>query len=260
MVKQSPERATASARRAAMRTQRAGEHPSAQRKLLVRVGVAAAVVLALVAGLVVGAWYNNRPAQTASGEVVIGAAAPANATPAGAVRVGRTDAPVTVGIFTDFICPYCKTFEEANAETLSALLQAGKVKVEIYPLTFLDGASQGTRYSTRAANAFATIANADPNVAWNFYQLLYAHQPAEGSTGLTDTQLAQLAEQAGASKDLVAAFGKLAYRGWTDEVTRTWFPERVQGTPTVWINQTPFEGNPYSAGPLAEAIEKAIAG
>ncbi|HQY98943.1 MAG TPA: DsbA family protein [Propionicimonas sp.] len=261
MAKNSQELRTASSRRAALREQRAGEQQAAQRKrLVVRISVVAAAVLALVAGVAVGAIVNNRTAQTASGEVVIGAAAPANATTDGAVRVGSADAPVTVSIFTDFMCPYCKTFDEANAEALSTLLQADRVSVQVYPLTFLDAASQGTRYSMRAANAFATVANADPNLAWNFYQLLYAHQPAEGTTGLSDTQLIQLAEQAGASKEVAAAIGKLAYRAWTDEVTKSWYPERVQGTPTILVNGTRFEGDPYSAGPLAQAIEKAVAG
>ena len=62
---------------------------------------------------------------------------------------------MTVSIFTDFV-PVLQTFDEANAEALSTLLQADRVSVQVYPLTFLDAASQGTRYSMRAANAFAT--------------------------------------------------------------------------------------------------------
>ena len=252
---------SASSRRAALRDQRANEAAQANRKrLLVRVGAVVAVVAALVAGLAVGAYFNSRPAESASGQVVIAATGPANSTSDGAVRIGKADAPVTVSIFTDFMCPYCKTFEEANAEMLSALLQSGKAKVDIYPFTFLDGASQGTRYSTRSANAFATIANANADQAWSFYQLLFAHQPDEGTTGLSDAQLAQLGEQAGASKEVVASFSKLAYRDWTDEVTRQWFPARVKGTPTVKINGVVFEGDPHTEGPLAEAIQKALVG
>jgi len=252
---------SASSRRAALREQHAHEAANANRKrLLVRVGAVVAVVAALVAGLAVGAYVNNRPDDSASGPVAIGATGPANATPDGAVRIGKADAPVTVSVFTDFMCPYCKTFDEANAEALSALLQSGKAKVDVYPLTFLDNQSQGSRYSTRAANAFATIASTSPDQAWSFYQLLFAHQPAEGTTGLSDVQLAQLGEQAGASKEVVASFGKLAYRSWTDEVTRQWFPKRVQGTPTIKLNGVVFDGDPYTAGPLAEAIQKVLGG
>src|SRR3954462_390182 len=52
------------------------------------------------------------------------------------------------------------------------------------------------RSPARAANAPAAVANYAPDQFYAFHSLLYGHQPAEGSTGLTDDQLISYAKQA----------------------------------------------------------------
>src|SRR5688572_12908229 len=77
---------------------------------------------------------------------------PANLTATGAIPVGRPAAPVTVEIVLDYMCPACGKFEQSNGGELDRLIQAGTAKVELRPISFLDRTSQGSRYSTRAAN------------------------------------------------------------------------------------------------------------
>lgn len=78
--------------------------------------------------------------------------------------MGKADAPVTVEIYFDYMCPACGAFEAANGDELDRLLEAGVVRVELRPLSFLDDQSNGTAYSTRAANAIATVADAAPGI------------------------------------------------------------------------------------------------
>src|SRR5919112_5264759 len=83
-------------------------------------------------------------------------------TPAAAVDQGTAFAvgsgPVTVDIYEDFMCPICREFETASGATLKQLAANGKVTIRYHPIAILDEASNGTRYSTRAAAAAAAAA------------------------------------------------------------------------------------------------------
>jgi protein-disulfide isomerase len=200
-------------------------------------------------------WSFVRPgsAGVAAGALV----APVGASDAGAVVVGDPNAKVTVSIYADFMCPYCGQFERANGDDLTAAVDSGKAKLEIHPMAFLDPQSSGAKYSTRAANAFVTVANADPALAWKFDRLLYVNQPEEGSSGLTDAQLVDYAKQAGVPDSVTATFSKQTYVPWVQKITDQAFDSGITGTPTVKINGQVFSGDVYSAGPLAAAIDQA---
>jgi protein-disulfide isomerase len=158
------------------------------------------------------------------------------------------------------MCPYCGQFERANGSALAAAVDNGTARLEVHPMAFLDDLSSGTRYSTRAANAFAAVANHDAATALAFSQLLFAQQPAENSAGLTDATIADLASRAGAPSDVVAAFSTQAYQPWVAKITKQAFDSGITGTPTVKINGQAFTGDLYTAGPLAEAIKAAANG
>ena len=75
------------------------------------------------------------------------------------------------------------------------------MSLEIYPLNFLlDGASLGSKYSTRAGNLLACVVEEQPDVAFALHTRLRSLevQPKEGTTGLSDEQLLEEAEAAGA--------------------------------------------------------------
>lgn len=244
--------------RAALREQRERQ-AAAQRRLsrIVRTTwIAGITAIAVLIGVMVWAVAGNRSATPApsSGAVV----APANATDTGALRFGT--GPVTVSVYADFMCPFCGQFERANGEALQSAVAAGTVKLEVHPMAFLDAQSAGSKYSTRAANAFITVASSDPDAALRFNQLLFANQPAEGSSGLSDDRLAALATQAGASADVVASFKEQRFVPWVNQLTQQAFDSGVTGTPTVKINGQPFTGDLYTPGPLANAIQQAASG
>ncbi|CAI9408607.1 DsbA family protein [Nocardioides sp. T2.26MG-1] len=216
--------------------------------VLVILGLLVAIVLAVVA-----ATRGDDDPPAASGKVVV----PANGNASGAVPVGEPGAPVTVEIYYDYMCPACGAFEAANGGELDRLLEDGTVRVELRPISFLDQQSSGTEYSTRAANAFATVSDGAPDSVWDFHAALYAHQPAEGSKGLSDGEIATIAEDAGVPADVIDRFTDRTYDGWVASVTEKAFASGIDGTPTIKIDGAVFTGDVYTKGPLTQAIESA---
>jgi len=253
-----PQPPTGGSRRDSLRQQRLADQQRARRRTVaVRVGIAvvvAAVVIAVVTGIAFTA--GSRPTATPTPVAQTTASAPGAVDASGAILLGDASASTTVTIYTDFICPYCGEFDRANSAVLSEAVASGAAKLQIYPLNFLDASSKGTKYSTRAANAFATVANSDPGAALALYQSLYEHQPAENTTGLSDQQIADLATQAGVPADVVASFADQTFASWVSEMTANQLPT-IQGTPTILINGTAFEGDPYHAGPFETALKAA---
>jgi protein-disulfide isomerase len=218
------------------------------------VGSVVIVGLVVTIGVAIGKAATHDPAARPSiGKVV----APANVTPNGTIPVGKADAPVTVTVYYDYMCPACGKFEHANAGELTRLVENGVARVELHPLAFLDTQSGGTKYSTRTANAIATVADAAPDRVWDFHNALYDHQPAEGSTGLDDDTIAQIAESTGVPAPVTARFTDGTYRSWVTSVTDHAMKAGVDRTPTVFINDTRFDGDVFSTGPLTDAIEAA---
>jgi protein-disulfide isomerase len=200
------------------------------------------VVVAVVVVLVVGITVIVR--QAAHDQAVAGAASPggvpANLQADGGIvsitgtpPAGKT--PVTVELWEDFQCPACRAFEDANHTQLEAWAKQGVVKLVYKPVAFLDRAST-TNYSTRALIAAAAVVDSDPAVFTAFHDLLYTNQPEEGSAGLTDAKLADLAARAGASRDVVVkALSSQQYKAWTVQRTDE-FTKKFTGTPTVLVD------------------------
>jgi len=235
---------------------RAAEAAKRQRRRMRILTIAGAVVIGGLIGAIVFAVVRSAggeqtpPAAVSSGALV----APTGATEAGALTVGKPDAPVTLDVYLDYMCPYCGRFERANSAELDRLVADGTVRVQLYPLSFLDKASNGTRYSTRAANAVATVADRAPDKLLAFNAALFANQPEEHSPGLTDERIAELARNAGVSVQVVDVFGQRIFEPWIATATDASFKSGIQGTPTVKIDGQVFKGDLYAAGPLTQAI------
>ncbi len=260
MSKQKAPIARGQAREALRRRQQQQEAAQKRMRVIVRTAwIAGVTAIAAIVAITVWVVANARSSNSANAPV--GAlVAPARATEAGAILFGKDDAAVTVSVYADFMCPFCGQFERANGEPLQAAVAADTVKLEIHPMSFLDSQSAGAKYSTRAANAFVTVADADPAAALRFNQLLFANQPGEGTNGLSDQQIATLASQAGASSQVVASFGEQRFVPWIEQLTQQAFGSGITGTPTVTINGQPFTGDLYTPGALTAAIQRAASG
>ena len=140
----------------------------------------AAVVLAglFIAGAVL--WNGSHPAQQ-------GAAPTApkvnvkDVKTGGDPFIGRADALVTIAVWSDFQCPFCKKFE---VETLSQIIKnyvdTGKVKVVFLDFTFLGSDS------TEAALYNRAVWNLYPEryLAWR--EAMFNAQDDEGDQGFGD--------------------------------------------------------------------------
>jgi protein-disulfide isomerase len=210
------------------------------------------LVVAIVVALVNAAGRDDPP--TGAGKAVV---APAGATAAGGLALGVASAPVRLEVFLDYMCPFCGRFERANNADIERLVADGTVRLDLHILSFLDKTSSGTRYSTRAANAVVTVFDRAPDRVLAFHRALFASQPAEGSSGLTDDQIGALAADAGVPPDVVAAFHEETFQPWIAQTTEAAFAGGITGTPTVRINGERFEGDLYTAGGLTAAINAA---
>jgi protein-disulfide isomerase len=214
----------------------------------VGVGVLVALLVAVVAVLLRDPAPTDRAPRTADGAVV----APSGLGPEGSIAIG--DGPVTVTVYFDYLCPACGAFEEANGATLQQLLLSEDVTVDLRPIAFLDHLSEGTEYSTRSANALATVVDVDPDHVWSFHRALYAHQPSEGTEGLTDDQLSGIARDVGVPSEVAALFAEGRHEGWVAQQTARAFASGVEGTPTILVDGKPFTGDPYEPGSVASVV------
>ena len=155
---------------------------------------------------------------------------------------GSASAPVTLTIYEDFQCPACRATEAYLRPTLDRLVDNSQVRVEYHPVAFLDSAST-TDYSSRALGAAACVLDsAGTDTYLRMHDLLYLNQPPEGSAGLTDAQLADLAQQAGADRGAVAAcMDQGTFAGWVEAATEQASKDDVSATPTILVNGIPLK-------------------
>lgn len=159
---------------------------------------------------------------------------------------------VDIQIVVDYLCPICREFEETNGDFLETLIASGAATVEYRPIAILTGRSAGTEYSLRAANAAACVADRSPDSFFAFNASLFAEQPEEGTPGLDDDQLIELAVDAGSPRSAVdRCVRDRTFASWvraaTDRALSGPLPirdvevDRVQGTPTIFVNGQRFE-------------------
>ncbi|MFC7764835.1 DsbA family protein [Leucobacter soli] len=205
------------------------------------------------------------PANMATGGIIFGAdgaIAPSDALEPGTApqqaEVQRDGVQNDVLIYVDYRCPHCASFEEANGDLLEDALEDGTTTIEVVPLVFLDRASEGSYYSSRAASAMACLADARVAGAWEFHSELLdpSVQPQSGA-GPTNEQLIELAEDAtDAPLDPTVADCITSERfvpfvqALNDWVFANPVPNaidaelRVSGTPMAVVNGVPYAGEP----------------
>ncbi|MBT1004381.1 thioredoxin domain-containing protein [Paenarthrobacter sp. DKR-5] len=267
---------TAEAREKARQIREEQKRKEKRNKLLIRSGVLVALV-AVVAVIALIVTTNLRSAApiadngptpanaNAHGGVVLGAkntvsavsastismsdvptSAPSPTAPGAAVvppGVAKSPAgkPVQIVAYVDFICPVCQRFEQQYGADLTKWRDAGQATVEYRALGFLDQNST-TKYSSRAANAAACVANSSPTKYADFFNALYAQQPAEGSAGLSNDQLKKIAADAGAG-DIGSCVDSGTYRPYVKAISAEAQAYGITGTPTVFVDGQKWDGS-----------------
>jgi protein-disulfide isomerase len=208
-----------------VREQRVKERQRQRRRRLRLIALAGV----LLAGLIgVGAWQVAKPTDVAT---------PASATTDGhGLAVGS--GPVTVELYFDFLCPACRQFDGASRPILDEYLDQRRITLIYRPISILDRAST-TRYSTRAAAAAGCAA--DAGLLAEFVPAMMAQQPAEGTAGLSNDEIVQIGGDVG----LPDSFGRCVrdedFGEWVVSNTDIAADRGVQGTPTVFVNDTKLD-------------------
>ncbi|WP_228266703.1 DsbA family protein [Ornithinimicrobium ciconiae] len=166
-----------------------------------------------------------------------------------------------VSLYVDFQCPHCLTFEHTNMPFLSEQVEAGTITVAVHPVALMDNASQGTQFSSRAANAAACVATHQPGTFLDVTQGLFDLQQAAAQGSVNDDVLTQAVSEAGAdSSDTRACILDREYDGWVRDATDRALadpdlagPSGRFGTPTVLIEGERFDGEQTPEG-LAAAL------
>lgn len=192
-----------------------------------------------------------------------GSVAAENATVQDGVVVGKA-APATIDIFEDFQCPNCETLEQAIGPDLATQIKDGKAQVRYHTMAFLDSASNGNRYSSRAANAAICASDINVDTFAKLHTILYgkdskgeAVQPAENSSGRTDIQLLDYGKQAGIAGQSFTTFQTCVqseqHKALIEAITDNSSKRGVSGTPTVLVNGKKLDA------PSKASVDAAIA-
>jgi protein-disulfide isomerase len=150
--------------------------------------------------------------------------------------------------YIDPMCPYCGQFEATNGAVLASRVHDGSITLRVHSLNFLDQASEGTNYSTRASGALTCVATLDPSSTLDYLAALFANQPQENTPGLTDAELAALSS---AGTDISDCITRGEYKYWssinTDAALTGPIPgsdiPAIEGTPTVLVDGAPYQGS-----------------
>jgi protein-disulfide isomerase len=143
--------------------------------------------------------------------------------------------PTQIDIFVDYMCPYCRRFEKDNAAEIQQLVDRGVTALVMHPVAILDRLSRGTLYSTRSAAAAYAVAAGAPDKFGDFNNALFAHQPAEGSPGLSEAELENLGHSIGIEPAVTRTFADDAFLASATGNTQAAIDLGLQGTPTVLL-------------------------
>jgi protein-disulfide isomerase len=225
-----------------------------RRQLLIKVGSAAAfLVLVAVAVAVVVSQSGSGGGDASNVKDVSEVKQLLTGIPQRNLVLGEPSAKVTVVEFGDLQCPICKAFsEEAIPSLIEGRVRSGEAALEFSNLTIL-----GPQSIPAGA---AAIAAGRQGRGWEFVELFYRNQGAEGSGYVTDEFLTAVAEGAGVPD--IARWNRdrksKAVLREVEETTAEAHELGFTGTPSFAVEGPGTEGlEPVGAAPSLDAIEEA---
>ncbi|MBK1789239.1 DsbA family protein [Prauserella cavernicola] len=172
-----------------------------------RIGIIVGVVVLIAAVVVGGLIWTNSSQNATEGQTIPTSQVPASQYPEqrdGLVAVtGNPDAPVTIDVYADFLCPVCGRFQQEFGKQINEKVAQGELLLRTHMVPLLVDASTPAGYSLDAANASLLAADAGKFTA--FHDSLFAHQPEEGKRGYSKEQLIQLGRDLGITDQAFAA-------------------------------------------------------
>jgi protein-disulfide isomerase len=190
-----------------------------------------AVIVAVVL-IIVGTGGSSGKTTTNDGALVLPTPSLAGI-PQHGDTLGRPSAPVTIQVFEDPQCPYCR---EWNVDTLPSVLatyiKTGRVKLQYRGIEIISANSvDGLR---------AIYAAAQQNKLWQMVDAIYARQGQENSGWITPDLISTAARAAGADPAKVAsAASSAAVDAMLKDSVAAAKAAAIGGTPTFVVQRPP---------------------
>ena len=218
-----------------------------RRQVLTVVGLVVAIALIVGGGFVINSLRDDTQANAQ--------AVPPPGSEFG-LTIGPDDAPHTLVIYEDFLCPFCGELEKQTRDDIAALAEEGKVQVEYRPIVFL---SRLGPYSARATLLFTLVQQKyGDEVAKKFHDLLFENQPSEEGPFPSRDDLYALAAQAGANADeLKTALESGEGADFVAAATNQAQDLHIESTPTLVVDGELFT-NGRTIDDLAANLIKAL--
>jgi protein-disulfide isomerase len=213
------------------------------RLILLAAAVGAAALVAAVLILVAGQGSGDTTTTAIATTTAEAASNSLAGIPQHGDELGRPAAPVTLIVYEDPQCPFCRQW---NVQTLPTVVdefvRTGKIKL-VYRGVVIIGPD-----SVRGLRAI--YAAAKQNKLWNLVDALYAHQGAENSGWITNGVILAAAREAGANgRAIIAGMGAATVDTALSTAQKNATADRLQGTPTFVIER-----------PLAASHQLAVPG
>jgi protein-disulfide isomerase len=177
--------------------------------------------------------------------------------PQSGARLGNPKAPVTMTYYGDLECPICQDFTLNGGfpQLVSNDVKAGKVQI-VYR-AFQTATRDPTVFQTQQV---AALAAGDQQRFWNFVELFYHQQGAEGTSYVTESYLDGLARQIPGLNlnqwKTARSNANLAAQVQADGESATKLG--VNGTPTLVFQGPQGTTTPSSAVPSYSELEQAV--
>ena len=186
----------------------------------------------------------------------------AAATEAAAPEPTRTQVPLQIEIYVDYLSQTSADFQLTNAKQLSEWVSQGAATISYHPVALLTGKSNGTKYSLRAAGAATCVATYAPESFFQFNHNLLEQRPDLDTDGLSDEDIAVLARAVGVTnpKQVERCISNGNFVPWVQKATARALAEPIDGTdtvlagPTVLVNGTPYVGEVSDAKEFAQFV------
>lgn len=163
-----------------------------------------------------------------------------------------TTGQVEIHVYVDYLSPGAREWQLANATQLTSWVNQGAATLTYHPVSMLTAKSNGTKYSLRAAAASACVATHAPETFYAYNNELLIRQPEVDSDGMTDVELADLAQASGVAdpKTVRACIENGDYVSWARKATERAVAGidgtddlKLTGTPMVLVNGQAYVGS-----------------
>lgn len=171
---------------------------------------------------------------------------------------GPGEPAVTITEYFDFMCPACRSFSDAASAELDKRRDAGQIAVEYVPVAILNDTSRGTEFSSRSGGAAFCVAEYDRDKLPKFNEAMYANQPSEGTRGLDNGRIEEIAGDVGANDKVKDCIKDETFRKYMTQGTEHASKDGLRSTPLILLNGTEFKPK-QDWSELFTAIDQAVA-